>query len=177
MLIETKRLIMRNFITEDTSDAYEYLSNNNVMYYIEDPYDCQQAAEFIKENMNKEIPNVYALVEKISDKVIGHVIFHRYGNDKIYELGWIINENYQNNGYAFEISNELIKYAFSILHIHKIVGETIEGNRASINLMLKLGMKQEAVFKKQNWDHGKWVDEYWFGILENEFSESNSMNN
>ena len=29
MLIETKRLIMRNLITDDTKDACEYLSNKD----------------------------------------------------------------------------------------------------------------------------------------------------
>lgn len=167
MIIETEHLIMRIFENSDIEDAYRYLSNNEVMYYIEDVFDYQQTAKFVDENIN-ENPNIYALVEKCSDKVIGHIIFHRYGHEKIFELGWIIGNEFQGKGYAYEISNEIIKYAFGTLKIHKIISETIEHNIKSIALMRKLGMKQEAVFRQQNWDHDNWVDEYWYGLLESD---------
>lgn len=35
-------------------------------------------------------------------------------------------------------------------------------------------MTREGILRKQNWDHGKWIDEYWYGILAEEYKEYNS---
>lgn len=112
--ISTKRLIMRRFNKNDADDVYEYLGDEDVMQYIEPSFNYEQTVEFIDLFICVD-PAVYALVEKISGKVIGHIIFHSYKHDLVYEIGWILNKNFQGKGYAFEVSNELIKYGFEEL--------------------------------------------------------------
>ncbi len=102
-ILETERLIIRKFDKKDYQDAYEYLSDEDVMKFIESPFSYQQTVEFVNTFMCEK-PNVYALVEKVSSKVIGHVIFHSYEYENVYEIGWLINKNYQGKGYAYEIS-------------------------------------------------------------------------
>lgn len=55
-------------------------------------------------------PLVYAIVWKITGKVIGHVIFHPYEKND-YEIGWILNKDYWGMGIADEVTKELIKHA------------------------------------------------------------------
>lgn len=43
------------------------------------------------------------------------------------------------------------------------------GNNQCSNLLEKLNMKREAVFKKANFHNGSWIDEYWYAILENDY--------
>lgn len=163
--LETDRLIMRNFDLTDERDALEYLSDEQTMYYVEDPFDIPQTREFIEECGMCEPPYVYALELKETKKVIGHIIFHEYNQECIYELGFIINRNYHRKGYAYEICKELINYAFTELQVHKIVAETIAPNSKSRNLLEKLGFIKEGIFRQHNFDHEKWEDEYHYGLL------------
>lgn len=142
MYIETQRLIMRNFKKEDISEAYEYLSDSEVMKYVEKPFDYKTTEKFILNYGTNANPLVYALMEKASSKVIGHTIFHSFENDKIYEIGFIIGRNYWGKAYALEIGMELIKYAFVMMNIDEIVAETVNENLGSKALIKKLGMKQ-----------------------------------
>lgn len=75
--ISTERLVMRKFNKNDYQDAFEYLSDEDVMAYIEPPFTYKEVKEFVDTFICDE-PSVYALVEKSSGKVIGHVIFHPY---------------------------------------------------------------------------------------------------
>lgn len=38
--------------------------------------------------------------------------------------------------------------------------------------MKKLNFKEEAVFRKANFHNGKLLDEYWYGILEEDYFNS-----
>jgi [ribosomal protein S5]-alanine N-acetyltransferase len=164
----TERLIMRRYDNDDCRDVYEYLSDKQVMRYIEEPFNHKQVEDFVN-LFTCNNPKVYGLVEKISNKVIGHVIFHPYEYDSVYEIGWILNKNYHGKGYAFEISKELIKYGFEKLELHRIFATTVKGNTVCCHLLEKLNMHREAVFRKANFDKGGWIDEYWYAILEEDY--------
>lgn len=166
--ISTDRLLMRKFNKNDYKDAYEYLKDPDVMRYIETPFSYDKTVEFV-DLFSCEKPRVYALVEKVSCKVIGHVIFHPYEYDNVYELGWILNKDYQGKGYALEISKALIKYSFEELKLHRIFATAVAANDGSCNLLKKLNMQKEAVFRKSNFHQGKWIDECWYGILEEDY--------
>ncbi|SHI20909.1 GNAT family N-acetyltransferase [Sporanaerobacter acetigenes] len=168
--ISTERLVMRKFNKNDYQDVFEYLSDEDVMEHIEPPFTYKEAKKFV-DTFICEDPSVFALVEKSSGKVIGHVIFHPYEYENVYEIGWIINKDYQGRGYAFEISNVLMEYGFEELKLHRIFATTVAGNNRSSSLLEKLNMKKEAVFRKANFHNEKWIDEYWYGILEEDYFE------
>ena len=140
MYLETKRLIIRIFNINDIRDAFEYLSDKIVMEYIEPVMSYNKVEYFIKEHGIKN-KNIYAIVIKDVNKVIGHLIFKEYNNKNEYEIGWIINKDYWNKGYATEASKCIINYGFEVLKLFKIVGETEKENIQSIKLLEKLGMQ------------------------------------
>ena len=141
MFLETSRLIIRDFTDNDINNAFEYLSDRIVMEYIEPIMNYQQVEHFItKCGIDDKL--VYAIEEKNIEKVIGHLIFHEYDEENVYEIGWILNQKHWNKGYATEISQEIIKYAFEKLNIKKIVGETEEENKKVIKIFEKLNMKK-----------------------------------
>ena len=141
MYLETERLIIRPFNETDVKDVFEYLSDETVMEYIEPIMTHEKVVSFIH---NAGIKNklVFAIVLKNINKVIGHLIFHKYTNKKIYEIGWIINKDYWNKGYAMEVGKNIIEYGFEELKIKKIIGETEEKNIKSIKTLERIGMKK-----------------------------------
>jgi RimJ/RimL family protein N-acetyltransferase len=138
--LETERLIIRSFNQNDINDVFEYLSDKIVMEHIEPIMTYEQVISFIN-NFGIKNKLIFAIELKNGNRVIGHLIFHEYGNKNIYELGWIINRDFWNNGYAVEVSKEIINYGLNILKLKKIIGETVEENKRSIKIFEKIGMK------------------------------------
>lgn len=145
MLLETKRLIIRNFKLSDKEDLCEYmLQRVNAKF--------EGYPNFKKEDVSEEIEfrsksdEFYAIELKEEHKVIGNIYFgKRDFNSR--ELGYVLNEKYQRKGYGSEACIKFIKYAFES-GLHRIYAETAPENIASWKLMEKIGLKREAHFKK-----------------------------
>lgn len=110
MLIETDRLIIRRFDISDTDALYKILSKEIVMQYIEPVYILDKTAAFINDCAMCKPPKVFALEQKNTNSLIGHLIYHSYGADS-YEIGWVIDDKFWNQGLASEIIAALIDYA------------------------------------------------------------------
>ena len=110
MELTTDRCLIRNIKMTDTDDLYQAYSDELVMMYIEPVFDMQRTKEFVQVAGLCEPPLVYAIVWKITGRVIGHVIFHSYERND-YEIGWILNKDYRGMGIADEVTKALINYA------------------------------------------------------------------
>lgn len=165
MLLETKRMIIRNFVIEDLNDLYEILGDDETMKHCEPAYDMEKTGLFLREFcIGKK--GAVAAVHKETQKLIGYILFNELEKN-VYEIGWIFNKNYWRNGYAYESCHEVMRYAFSELKAHKIFAEAIDGIK-SVGLMEKLGMTLEGVQKEQTKDNaGNWADVYCYGIVQN----------
>lgn len=138
----TQRCLIRRFAKNDTSALYEVLSNNEVMEYIEPPFDMAQTRNFIKDAGLCEPPLIYALVWRATDTLIGHVIFHKYEEDSC-EIGWIIHREFWSKGIASEVTASLIEYA-KMLKANSCVIECDPNQTASIHIAQKYGFIYEG---------------------------------
>ncbi len=141
MIIETERLIIRDFLLEDAADLFEILGDDETMKNCEPPYDLVKTENFLKDFCIKRKGAVGAVLKE-SKKLIGYILFKEYEKD-IYEIGWFFNRNYWNRGFAYEGCKAVIEYAFSCLSAKKIFAETVDGAK-SVHLMEKLNMKPES---------------------------------
>lgn len=139
----TERCHIRNFSMEDVDDLYEVLSDKDVMIHIESAFDRERTKEFIQVAGMCEPPLVYAIVWKLTGKVIGHAIFHPY-EEFDYEIGWILNKEYWGKGIADEVTKEIINYARH-LGISSCVIECDTKQNASKRIALKNGFAYEGV--------------------------------
>lgn len=166
MKIETTRLIIRNFTSDDADDLLEILGDAETMKNCEPAYDLQKTKEFIH-SFCIDRNGAVAAVHKHSQKVIGYILFNE-ADLSVYEMGWIFNRNYWGQGYAYEACKVVMDYAFGELNAHKVFAETIDGVK-SVGLMQKLGMKLEGVQRSQTKDNdGNWADLYLYGLLREE---------
>ena len=170
MFIKTKRLLIREFEVQDWQAVYEYTSDINVMKYIpEGVFNEEEAKKFVSENSGikaKHFP-VILLNENI---VIGHMVFHQYFGDHTYEIGWVLNPNYYNNGYASEAARAVLDYGFKEMKLHRIIATCQPENIPSYRVMEKIGMRREGYFKKCIPHEDEWWDEYYYAVLDEEWA-------
>ena len=77
------------------------------------------------------------------EEVIGQISAQENGNDiEIRDIGWFIDEKYQNNGYASEAAKAMIDYMFKEVRISKILSGAVKDNIPSCKIFEKLGFKK-----------------------------------
>ncbi|THB71118.1 MAG: UDP-4-amino-4,6-dideoxy-N-acetyl-beta-L-altrosamine N-acetyltransferase [Gammaproteobacteria bacterium] len=77
-------------------------------------------------------------------------------------------------GTGYEMGKAAIQYAFTVIGLHKICGQVLDGNQASIGFHNKLGFQQEGILREQHLINNKYHDLICFGILENEWCTKKS---
>ena len=144
VLFTTDRLTVRKFRAADHYDLAEILTDEEVTYFEPYPTFTREACKKEAENFEKS-DEFFAVV--LGDKVIGKIYFSKrnYGTC---EIGYTFNKSYQGNGYAAESVGAFIKYAFGTLGVRRIIAEIDARNEKSLNLVKRLGMRQEALHKE-----------------------------
>ena len=161
-MIETKRLILRQFEESDLDNMYEYTTQENVGPRAGwQPHKSKEdTLEYLKSI--KDNPNKFAIVLKEENKLIGAIdlndVSERFNgvdiNPDAKEIGYVLNENYWSKGYVSEAADALLNYAFNTLGISEIVGSHDSKNIGSERVQEKNGMKQIGVIN----DGSVWID-------------------
>jgi RimJ/RimL family protein N-acetyltransferase len=150
--------------------------------WIDDPI-CRKYAPFIIPRTLDEVKKylepqmgVKKLIEfdiyhKGEEKVIGFIgvkeinWFHRLA-----EIFYLIGErDYWNRGLATKAVILMLNYTFKELNLHKIFGEVLVPNIASIRIFEKLGFSLEGTFKEECYIDGKYHDIKRYGCLKAEW--------
>ncbi|MCI3197478.1 GNAT family N-acetyltransferase [Bacillus sp. HU-1818] len=170
MDIKTDRLVIRKFKCEDWQDVYEYTSSPHVMKYIpEGVFTEEDAKKFVNENTGENAEK-FPVVLKEEKIVIGHIAFFKYFGEHTYEIGWVFNPKYYNKGYASEAAQAILEFGFTNMKLHRIIATCQPQNIASYRVMEKIGMRREGYFKKCIPNGEQWWDEYYYAILEEEWT-------
>ncbi len=133
--------------------------------------------EHIRERFTKRIEesDVFDfIIKRSSDSVQMGVayIWQCSSTRKSWEIGYVILPEFQGNGYCLESANLLIAFAFNELNAHKIIGMCHCDNLKSASVMQKAGMSKQGVFREEYKCGGKWVDQFYFSILEREYNKN-----
>lgn len=147
MLLETKRLSIRRFTIEDAAAVLEFGSNDQVCELTGDKkINTLKEAEDIINNIWLPEYEKYgyarmALVYKKDKKVIGFAGLKFETEFDVTDIGYRLLPEYWGKGLATEACIPLLFYGFKVLKIPKIVGVCLTENRASANVLKKLGLK------------------------------------
>jgi RimJ/RimL family protein N-acetyltransferase len=86
------------------------------------------------------------------------------------EIGITLSPPQQGKGHATEALTAVLDHLFGVLHKHRVFASTDPGNQASINLLRRVGLRQEGHFRESFWCKGAWADDVIFAILDWEWS-------
>jgi len=106
-----------------------------------------------------------------SGKVIGDVMVRWLSAEhSCGEIGYVISPAFSGRGYAAEAAHAGLHVAFDDLGLHRVIARVDARNTASARLASRLGMRQEAHLRENEWFKGEWTDEIDFGTLAQEWS-------
>lgn len=172
MLLETKRLIIREFTFEDFSAVHLYASNPEVAkYMIWGPNTEEETKAFIKRtiDMQQESSRTgyeLAVILKENGQLIGGCGIHAEGTNG--EIGYCFHPDYWGYGYASEAAKALLTFGFQELKLHRIYATCRPSNIGSAKVMEKIGMKREGHLREHMLVKGEWKDSFLYSILVHE---------
>ena len=143
MKIETERLIIRQFTSEDIDLIFDI--NNNRECIVFNGWESM-SIEKCKENLDKWVGNysissdtgAFCIENKIDKSKIGMAFIVKWKEANQYEIGFRLRRICWDKGYAKEITREFIRYAERNLEANAIIAEVYKANDRSRNIFKKL---------------------------------------
>jgi RimJ/RimL family protein N-acetyltransferase len=170
--LQTTRLLLRNYRTEDWERVHLYSSIPEFSKYeLWGPNKVEDTKNFV--NAVVEQANAldrskfdFAVCLKEGDLLIGGCGIRRETQESaVANLGWAINPDFQKQGYATEAARALIGFGFQQLGLSVIYATCDARNVASYRVMEKLGMKRVGFIKGDKEIKGHIRDSYRYELI------------
>ena len=176
LILETPRLILREFVLDDWRAVHDYASDPEVTRFMgwgpNDEAASQHFVATVVAKRKEEPRGVYDLAVTLRDSgmLIGGCGIYRKGFGEG-ELGYCLHRSYWNQGYGTEAAGALLEWAFTAGGFHRIYARCHPLNIGSSRVMEKNGMKKEGRLRDHMYKDGQWSDALNYAILENEWRE------
>jgi len=179
MQIQTKRLLLREFVVSDWQAVLAYQSDPRYLRFYEwenrTETDTRAFVQRFIDQQSEQPRAKFQLAITLHGQLIGNcgVRFDR-AQSRVAEMGYELKPEDWGNGYATEAARAILDLGFGELNAHRIGAWCIAENTASAHVLEKLGMKREGNVREQHWFKERWWDALWYGILENEWKRVGS---
>lgn len=147
MVIETERLILREYTLNDFNALFEIVSDLETMQHYPAPFDEQRTKEWIVwnlENYEKFGFGLWAVVLKENGKFIGDcgITIQNIDNEMLPEVGYHIHKKYWQRGYAKEAARAVRDWVFHNTQYSTIYSYMKYTNVGSYATAIAIGMKK-----------------------------------
>ncbi len=148
-IIESERLILREFSHEDAVFIVELLNTEGWLQYIGDRnvHNEDQALDYLESGSIQSYQTkgfgFYGVILKESLKLIGMCGFIQRENATDIEIGYAFLPTFQQKGYASEAVKATLAYGFESLKLERIIAVARANNFSSIKLLEKLDFIHE----------------------------------
>lgn len=143
-IIETPRLILREFTVDDAYKIWELNSDPEVIKYTGDPpfENVESARKFIEnyEEYKKTGFGRWVVIHKDSNSFLGWCGL-KLNEQNLVDIGFRFFKREWNKGYATEAAKACLQYGFMELNIKEIIGRVALENTSSIKVLEKLSME------------------------------------
>lgn len=153
MVLETKRLYLRELKEQDYKDLCLILQDEETMYYYEGAFNDQEVTEWLKRQLlryQKWGFGLWAVILKETGELIGQcgLTMQPWKETEVLEVGYLFRRCFWHKGYAIEASKACICYAFQNLRANEVCSIIRDTNEASIKVALRNGMKKKDTWVK-----------------------------
>jgi UDP-4-amino-4,6-dideoxy-N-acetyl-beta-L-altrosamine N-acetyltransferase len=117
-------------------------------------------------------PETHLLVFEIDTIPLGFIRIHRIARGGIATWGFYAAPD-SPKGTGRSLGEAALRYAFNTVRLHKLCGQVLSFNEASIHFHRALGFQREGILRQQQFDGQQYHDVVCFGIFANEWRSSN----
>ncbi|HEX4605338.1 MAG TPA: GNAT family N-acetyltransferase [Candidatus Angelobacter sp.] len=157
-MLETSRLRLREFVSQDADALAAVLGDPVAMQYYPAAFARAEIDAWIRRNRARYLDpgfGLWAMVLKDSGELIGDCgcYVREIDGQFEFELGWHVRRDLWGNGYATEAAQHCIEYAFTVLGAKRIIALVRPENLSSCRVAEKIGMDRERVIFWRGYDH------------------------
>ncbi len=147
-MIETARLILREWRDTDRLPFAAINADADVMQYLDGPMEKAQSDALVDRLISTQAEQgqcFWAIEQKSDAALLGFCGLRRGGHagtpvtDEL-EIGWRLARNAWGHGFALEAAAVCLEWGWVNRDAPRIAAWTVPGNRASWGLMIRLGM-------------------------------------
>jgi len=146
-ILQTDKLILREFIESDYQDLCEILQDKEVMYAYEHSFSDDEVKKWreklIYGHYKKHGFGLWAVVHKETNEILGQcgLTIQDLNGEEYLEIGYLFKKKHWHKGYATEAAMGCKKYAFEKLNAQKVYSIIRDNNIASQNVAKRIGME------------------------------------
>ncbi len=163
VILETERLILREFDQGDAAAFYVLGSNPAIIRFTSDPgmTSLEQAREVLSSRPLSDYRKYgfgrWGCVHKECGEVIGFAGLKYLEELQEVDIGYRLLPAYWNVGLATEAGRAVVDYGFAHLHLKEIIGLADPENAASVRVLEKLGFSFDRIMAYQGSDVARYV--------------------
>jgi len=156
LILETDRLILREFQLYDAEAFFAMDSNPNVHQYlwnkpVQKIEETFEVIEFVRKQYIENGIGRFAMISKETNEFIGWAGLKfntEMVNNKVnfYDIGYRLDEKFWGKGYASEASFAWLNYAFETMKIKTLEAAAHSDNVASNRILQKIGMQMTETY-------------------------------
>ncbi len=175
--VPTARLLLRELRESDATAVAAGAGDRRVARFliqVPSPYPMELARRWVRHRIEwwergRGVTFAVTLRDE-PDMLLGTVSLRRYARDRRAELGYWLAAPAWGHGFATEAAQAAIDFGFRDLGLHRIYAQVLAGNRASLNVLDKLGMVNEGVKRQHVHKANRLHDVVLYGLLRDEWS-------
>ncbi|MDE7417840.1 MAG: GNAT family N-acetyltransferase [Lachnospiraceae bacterium] len=175
--LETERLWIRHFREGDVYECWESWGQDESLrkYIVLYPMtDIQQMTDLVQGFLSNK--NAWIIEDKKLKKIVGYITIDiPYNQLGVGEIGYVISEKYQKQGYAFEAVNCILEEYLINQRLYMIEAKCNETNLFSLKLLEKTGFQVDGRLRgrRVDWSTGERNDLIVASITQHEFMYGN----
>ena len=153
MILETKRLLLRELEESDFAALCRTLQDKDAMYAYEHAFSDEEVHQWLARQMRRYREDgfgLWAVILKETGDFIGQCGLTKQpvDNTQVTEIGYLLQRDHWHNGYATEAALACKDYAFSVLGEQEVYSIIRPENTASIRVAERLGMTYRKTIVK-----------------------------
>jgi len=148
--LRAERLELRPIEVKDAGDMFEIFSNEEVIRYLSwKQHKSLSETEHVIEAILERKINLWAITLKETGKVVGSLSIAAKENPSIGEVGFMLSQNYWNQGIMKEALTKVLVFGFENMGFNQIEARCVKENEASARLLEKVGFTFQTIQEKE----------------------------
>lgn len=177
--LETERLILRRFVSEDADAMYKnWASDSEVTKFLTWPtHSSTDVSKYVTDDWVNSYSNEkyyqWAIVLKENGDVpIGSISAVDMKEDiSMVQIGYCIGRNWWNKGITSEAMQEVMKFFFEEIGVNRVEARHDPKNPNSGKVMEKCGMKYEGTMRSADKNNQGICDAVYYALLKSEWEK------